>query len=620
MSLALLWSLFCLPAGAVAQQVTINMSLVGQWDEYNGSYGDVWAEGDYAYLPNFGSDPNGGRVHIIDISDPTTPTLASTFLVPFPNAFASPQDVKVANGLLFVSSSGGGGSDSVVIADVRDPTTPTQIAAVAIPGFISVHNLFYADGYLYLANSQTSQVAIVDLTNFDPDNPPASRITTARWILPVVGGSFVHDITVTNGRLYAAAWNSLHIYDIANIANALPNELGTAPGNALHSMWPTASATYVVTGEERFGGGITVFRMTPNGNLLDLTVRDTLSLSGNISSVHNQIIIGNRLYNSWYQAGVRIDDINPATGKLEFVGSYDTSDCWGVYPWLGDDRILLSDIQDGLIIVAIGGGDDDGEVPVFAPRPAIAPHDIPKNRFISFRPNLTLIDTAISVEMLDLACSTTGKACSFDADCKVCDTGDATGNPCVTSGTCPGGTCVLSGESCDEQSPPIPLGWVGAPFVPNTDRTPPGTHTALVVDRSAIRRWTEPVIHLGDCEIAPARTYGLRTTQDELNFSDPLIVGTIAQPEGKFWADLVGSFDGTTWSAPNLLVNVDDVSAMLKFLFLLPAPHITVVDLASEQPNFIVNATDLLLVIQGFKGGPYPPLPFPNQGDPSQCP
>ena len=50
-------------------------------------------------------------------------------------------------------------------------------------------------------------------------------------------------------------------------------------------------------------------------------------------SVHNQLVIGYRLYNAWYQGGLQVFDIDPATGLLESAAVYDAPDSfWGVYP------------------------------------------------------------------------------------------------------------------------------------------------------------------------------------------------------------------------------------------------------------------------------------------------
>jgi hypothetical protein len=179
--------------------------------------------------------------------------------------------------------------------------------------------------------------------------------------------SFVHDITIANGRLYASAWDSgLWIYDVTNVATQIPTFLGSAPGNNSHSCWPTDAGDYVVTGEERTGGGILVWRITDNGGSLTLDLTDSLALPTNLaSSVHNQVIVGYRLYNSWYGAGLLVHDIDPVTGLLTEVATFDPDgNIWGVYPFLGPGRVLLSNMSSGLMIVQIGDsplGDLDGD-------------------------------------------------------------------------------------------------------------------------------------------------------------------------------------------------------------------------------------------------------------------
>ncbi len=210
---------------AQAQPSVYNAGLVGRWDLHPGGYSDVWGDGDYAFLPNWPlADGMNGRVYIIDISDPANPVLGTTFFLPAPNQSASPQDVKVGDGLLFIGLEGDP-NDGVAIVDIRTPTSPAQVATVRVPGFSFIHNLFYDSGFLYMPSG--TSIAIVDLTSFDPDNPPPSPITTAKWILTGVGSSNVHDLTAKNGRLYAAAWDSgLWIYDVSDVANTMPSFLG----------------------------------------------------------------------------------------------------------------------------------------------------------------------------------------------------------------------------------------------------------------------------------------------------------------------------------------------------------------------------------------------------------
>jgi hypothetical protein len=352
------------PVGsALGRGEIVGTSLVGSWDGFSGSYADVWGDGDHAYLGQFGTP----AVEIVDISDPTNPTLAAQYALPPPSDTGSAQDVKVADGILYIGVEGEGASAHLV--DVRDPANPVGLVDVELDGFGHTHNLFIHEGYLYIVDSNTPQVGIVDLTDLDPDDPPASPITTTKWVVADVGTDKVHDVTVVGDRMYASAWDSgVWIYDITNIETEAPIHLGNGPGDNTHSCWPTADGRYVITGEERGGGGITCYRIVEgDGASVSLEITDAVALDpGLASSVHNQVTIGNRVYNSWYGAGLRVYDVDPASGLLEFVASYDTptiGSMWGVYPLLGPDRILLSDIGEGLFIVALDGtpGDIDGD-------------------------------------------------------------------------------------------------------------------------------------------------------------------------------------------------------------------------------------------------------------------
>ncbi len=358
-------------AASFGQSPPVNAELVGQWDGSAGAYADVWADGDYAYIGGWGES----FVHIVNISDAANPGPAVQYALP-PGAQGSAQDVKVGNDLLFIGLEGGA-SVGVHIVDVRDPANPVGLVDIDIEGFNAIHNTFYDSGHLYIVDSSSTRIGVVDLTTFDPDNPPVGPITELTWLVTDVGVSKVHDITIQNGRMYASAWDSgLWIYDVTDVANAPPSFLGQTPdgGNNTHSCWPTANGDYVVTGEERNGGGIKVYRITEVGDALELELTDTFAFpSEETFSVHNQTIVGYRLYNAWYAVGLQVFDIDSETGLLDFVASYDTGagglGNWGVYPFLGSDKVLASDANNGLFIINVDPAaepspdlDNDGDV------------------------------------------------------------------------------------------------------------------------------------------------------------------------------------------------------------------------------------------------------------------
>jgi hypothetical protein len=338
-------------------------SCTGRWDEYEGEYADVWADGEYAYVPNWAaSDGLPARIHVIDILNPAAPQLVTTFFFPSPNESASPEDVKAAGGLLFAALDAGG-IDGAAILDIRDPATPALLATIRIPGFEDVHNLFYDNGYLYLADNQTPRIAIVDLTLFDPDVPPPSPITDALWIVQNVGGSAVRDITVANDRLYVAAGPSgVWLYDAANIAAQEPTYLGQSGGREALSVWPTADDAYLAAAEAGPEAGVRIYELQDQPGYVLFVLRDELLLSTEAFAPRNVRVVGHRLYASWNQAGLRVLDIDPLDGQLSPVALYDTTVLldtgvtegnWGLYPLPGGTHVLLSDTDRGLFTIDV---------------------------------------------------------------------------------------------------------------------------------------------------------------------------------------------------------------------------------------------------------------------------
>ncbi len=358
----LLLALAATSGASFAQDAPFNATGVSTFNQAGQSYADVWGDGDFAYLAHFGQRV----VDIIDISDPQNPVLAATYDTNVVSASA--QDVKVHDGLMFV------GMESVSpgcqIVDVRDPYAPVHLTDVTV--LAGVHNVFYDEGWLYLVDSSQPLIDIVDLRTYDPDNPPAV-ISTRQWRMTGVG-SFVHDITVKNGRLYASAWNTQRVYDVSDVANTLPPLLGTAPGASVHASWPTDDGRFLVVTEERSGSGMTLYEVVPfaplrgdlpaEGDGVTLAVRDYHFLSDlRAGSVHNVLIDGYTVYVSWYAAGVQVFEIDPDTATLHLVASFDTSAAdgddsifagnWGVYPFLSPDRVLASDGGTGMWVIDV---------------------------------------------------------------------------------------------------------------------------------------------------------------------------------------------------------------------------------------------------------------------------
>ncbi len=323
-----------------------NLTLLGQLNPFPGNnrYGDVWGEGNYAYIGSY----NGTGIMIIDISNPASPIMVGHYNPPTGGRF---QDVVVINGIGYFSSENNGG---VYIVDLRDPANPRMLSQITPErnGYPYVHELFVADGVLYEADSRTNRVKVFDVTT--PENPIFVRD------IMTTDPRFIHAIVVVNRRLYTSGWGGrTDIYDVSSILKEGPRLLGfVETGPSSHSSWVSSDGKLLASARETLNGDLGLFDISDPANPKTLTKLSAQSLGISAFSPHNPYIVGNLLFVSWYQAGLVVLDIsNPSQPKL--VGIYDThageingfEGCWGVYPFLGLDRVLLSDMDGGLFIV-----------------------------------------------------------------------------------------------------------------------------------------------------------------------------------------------------------------------------------------------------------------------------
>jgi choice-of-anchor B domain-containing protein len=352
-------SISCLSASAA--ELNFNVTLQGSADPVNGTspYGDVWGEGDYAYLGTYQTQ----GVRIFNIADPTNPTLVATYQ----GTGGVFKDVKTRNGIGYFASDS---SQGMHIVDLSDPANPTLIKKVtsADGGLDDIHNIYLDGDYVYQADNHNNVIKVLDIS--DPANP-----TFVRNIALNTPGEWVHDITVQNGRLYTSSKGSsttsggtTHIYDVSNIGTIAPQLLKSfTTGARTHSNAPSPDGNTLVVGQERDDGQLRIYDISnidqpndpDNPVLLKTITRSTLGI--NAKSPHNPVFVGDKLFVSWYQAGLTIFDLSdPSAAPL--IGVFDSlpgttsqpagfQGNWGVYPFLGPDKILLSDTENGLLVV-----------------------------------------------------------------------------------------------------------------------------------------------------------------------------------------------------------------------------------------------------------------------------
>ena len=157
---------------------------------------NIWIEGDYVYATEGRGLGVGGRLSIIDISNPADPQVVAVFY----GGSLSANDVYVRDGLAFVSHERAG----LVIVDVGNgiaggsPTNPVEVGRVQ--GQLALSAWYWPDaGYVFVGNNQ--RVHVVDVS--DLSNPV--EVATFQQVA-VRGRAQNFWLDEARGILYVAWW------------------------------------------------------------------------------------------------------------------------------------------------------------------------------------------------------------------------------------------------------------------------------------------------------------------------------------------------------------------------------------------------------------------------------
>ena len=404
--IALLAGLFLLvlTLGVSAQKVRLrSQSTPGCGVISKTNFADIYADGNIAVLGTY----NCRGVFIFDITNPDAPVLASWYN-PFPNQ-SFLEAVVIGNRGYF--GSGGttpGGStqgDGVHIVDLSNPYNPVLLGKVNSSsgnGFNSIHEMvvFEQNGARYLIENYngfaTKLLKVINVTN--PAAPVFVRDINPTEIV------WVHAMHIRGDRMFTSGWGNstvrgrTEIYNIANLGTQAPSLLGfikdqtsVTAGNSMHSSWSSEDGNYLYSARETSNGSGDV-RVYNISNPAAPTLVNSLTMNGlNLNAVtpHNPVVMGSKLFVSWYQAGVQVFDIStPSQPKR--IGQYDTYQpqfapdeaarnslseepwdivCgasnlqnalpitydgnWAVYPFLGESKVLAGDMENGLLVLDV---------------------------------------------------------------------------------------------------------------------------------------------------------------------------------------------------------------------------------------------------------------------------
>lgn len=346
---------------------TANISLVSQSNPLNpsksaGFYGDLWAEDNLVAI----GTQQGTGVAIVDITNPASPTFQSYYN---PSDGGKFKDVVIRNNIGYFALDNNGSSDpkGIHIVNLSNPQQPQLIGKIqGTASFQHNHNIFVDGNFLYAAPNDQPRVRVYNISN------PASPVMIRQFDTTNTGSTQnLHDLTVKNGKLYTSNTDNgfTDVYDVSNMSatwNAATNKIATFNvGSRNHSNDVTADGNFVICCRETENGDCQVWSMMTPGTPVKVATINKDTIGVDAYSPHNPVIAGDKLYISWYQAGVQVFDFSDPANP-EHLGGYDTfaggrdtpgqylnafGGNWGVFPFQGPQQLLVSDMESGLFVL-----------------------------------------------------------------------------------------------------------------------------------------------------------------------------------------------------------------------------------------------------------------------------
>lgn len=306
-------------------------TLAGCW-HYNDSTGK-----EYALI----GAANG--IVIADITDPSNPTQ----LFQLPGAKSTWHEVKVQGDFAYAVSEGSdanGIKNGVQIIDLRflPDSAPNKFyygdGSIANQ-LVTAHSITTAGHYVYVNGHNIfalgQGVLILDITN--PLFPVYVGAITNRYC----HDSYVRGDTIYTSDIHAGLFS---VYDISDRANPILLATQITPGQFTHSTWLSDDGHTNFTADERTGTPVAAYDIT---DLNNITLLDTF-YNGNFTNreVHNVRIKNDFLINPSYGSQLTLADVS-RPGNIIEIGNFVTGNflCWDADPFTNSGNILATDMN-----------------------------------------------------------------------------------------------------------------------------------------------------------------------------------------------------------------------------------------------------------------------------------
>jgi autotransporter-associated beta strand protein len=349
---------------------TFNISLIGGFNPAgagsNNIFSDLSVNGNVVAIGSFNtgnSNPSPGHgVWLINNTDPTAPTSYSYY-----NKAGQFRDILLNGNVGYFAlddSSTAGGFD---VMNLTNPAAPLFVTNINTGQSNQTrnHDLFIDGHFLYIASNQNTTMKVYNITN------PLAPTFAGNIITAGTATDDLHDMTIKNGRMYTSNLTNgiTQVYDVSNLplswtTNPAPLLGQFSAGVRTHSTWPSEDGKLLAVAHEEADQTVDLWDIS---NLAAPVMKYSFNKTNqgiDSHSPHDPVIIGDTLYVSWYQAGLQIFNIRNPSAPTH-LGAYDTivggdgnpnnfigyDGNWGVYPFFGNNKILLSDMDTGLINV-----------------------------------------------------------------------------------------------------------------------------------------------------------------------------------------------------------------------------------------------------------------------------
>jgi hypothetical protein len=295
------------------------LTLVSEHRVELGFPSDIYVAKNHAYVVSQNESRTNltGGLSVFDVTDRAHPVLRKTVSL---TGDSSWNGVWAKDDALYVTSTKRG----VLVYDISTPGDPQFVRSLP-GGAASVHTVFVDGERLYAMHTADNRVLMYDV------KAPLQPVLLGSHSVP--GNDFSsgipHDAFAYQNRLYINQMGQgYYVVDVADPASPMP--LG-AYEYAVFSNWSHANAvgtfagrTIAFEGGEVDGAHLRVLDVTDPAKIVKIGEARMRTQT----SIHNMVLVGQRLYVAWYADGVRVFDVaNPTQPKqIAHYNSFRDSD------------------------------------------------------------------------------------------------------------------------------------------------------------------------------------------------------------------------------------------------------------------------------------------------------